>query len=411
MATTITTIESKVAAGQRLTREDGLALFESPDLLAVAAMADRVRQAKHGRRAYYCVNTHVNYTNRCENQCGLCAFWAEVEGPDAVAPPEPLRGGPSNYLRGGSPDPPRQTRDGAPAGQPCAAGPETRRAKPRRSVEGYLLSPEEVLDRARPDIEAGATEVHIVGGLAPEVSLDYCVQMVARMHEAYPAVCIQAFTAVEIASLAKKAGLTPRDVLVRLKAAGLTGLPGGGAEIFDAAVRERICPKKISGRQWLDIHRDAHRLDLATNATMLYGHVETAAHRVDHMLALRGLQDETGGLAAFIPLPFHPHGTEFPDLPGTTACDDLRTIAVSRLILDNVPHIKAFWIMLTPDLAQVALRFGADDLDGTVVREEITHAAGAETPQGLTAADLEHLIRSAGCEPIERDTLYRPVVR
>jgi aminodeoxyfutalosine synthase len=398
MTTPIEIIESKVAAGRRLSREDGLALFESPDLLAVAAMADCVRQARHGRRAYYCVNTHVNYTNRCENECGLCAFWAEAEGPDAAAPSEPLRGG--------SPDPPRTTRDRATTGQPRAAGAETRRA-----IQGYLLTPEEVLERARPDIEAGATEVHIVGGLAPEVSLDYCLRMVARMHEACPAVCIQAFTAVEIASVAKKANLAPCEVLAKLKAAGLTGLPGGGAEIFDAAVRERICPKKISGQEWLAVHREAHRLGLTTNATMLYGHVETAANRIDHLLALRGLQDETGGLAAFIPLPFHPRGTKFPDLPGTTACDDLRTIAVSRLLLDNVPHIKAFWIMLTPDLAQVALRFGADDLDGTVVREEITHAAGASTPQGLTAADLAHLIRAAGCEPVERDTLYRPVVR
>ena len=391
-------IEKKVAAGQRLERDDGLALFEAPDLLAVAAMADRVRQARHDRRAYYCINTHVNYTNRCVNECPLCAFWAEAEGPDDI-------------LRGGSPYPPRKTRDHPPAGQPRAAGAETRRAEQRSAAKGYLLTPEEVLARARPDIEAGATEVHIVGGLAPEVSLDYCVQTVARLHAAYPAVCIQAFTAVEIAGIAKKTGLTPRDVLVKLKDAGLTGLPGGGAEIFDPAVRQRICPKKISGRQWLAVHREAHRLGLTTNATMLYGHVETPAHRIDHMLALRELQDETGGLAAFIPLPFHPHGTNLPDLPGPTACDDLRTIAVSRLMLDNVPHIKAFWIMLTPDLAQVALRFGADDLDGTVVREEITHAAGAATPQGLTAADLEHLIRAAGCEPVERDTLYRPVAR
>ena len=403
--TDLALIEKKVAAGDRLTREDGLALFESPNLLAVAAMADRVRQARHGRRAYYCVNTHVNYTNRCENECPLCAFWAEAAGPSDI-----LRGG-SPPVRGGSPDPPRQTRSDAPAGEPCAAGRETRRAKPRRGVEGYLLSPEEVLARARPDIEAGATEVHIVGGLAPEVSLGYCVRLVAGLHEAYPAVCIQAFTAVEIASVAKKAGLTPREVLSRLKDAGLTGLPGGGAEIFDPAVRQRLCPKKISGPEWLAVHREAHRLGLTTNATMLYGHVETPANRVDHMLALRELQDETGGFAAFIPLPFHPHGTKFPDLPGTTACDDLMTIAVSRLLLDNVPHIKAFWIMLTPDLAQVALMFGADDLDGTVVREEITHAAGAETPQGLTAADLAHLIRAAGCEPVQRDTLYRPVMR
>ena len=359
MASPIEIIEAKVAAGVRLSREDGLALFEAADLLALAALADRARQARHGLRGYYCVNTHVNYSNACINQCPLCAFWV-------------------------------------------AAAADKR---------AYLLSPEEVLERARPDLQAGATEVHIVGGLHPALTLDYCVRMVSLLHEAFPAACLQAFTAVEIDHVARKAGVSVRDALVRLKAAGLTGLPGGGAEIFDPLVRRRICPRKISGAEWLDVHRQAHRLGLTTNATMLYGHVETRAHRVDHMLALRALQDETGGLAAFIPLPFHPHGTKFPDLPGPTACEDLRTMAVARLLLDNVPHIKAFWIMLTPDVAQVALRFGADDMDGTVVREEITHAAGAKTPQGLTAADLEHLIRAAGCEPVQRDTLYRPVAR
>jgi aminodeoxyfutalosine synthase len=356
--TQLNAIEKKVAAGERLTREDGLALFESPDLLAVAAMADRARQARHGRRAYYCANTHVNNTNRCGNECPLCAFWAAEGDPRA-----------------------------------------------------YLLSPAEVAERARPDIAAGATEVHVVGGLHPDITLDYYVEMVARLRAAFPAVCIQAMTAVEVAYAAKKAGVTAAEALARLKAAGLTGLPGGGAEIFDPEIRRRIAPRKLAGDGWLDVHRQAHRLGLPTNATMLYGHVERHEHRVDHLLALRALQDETGGFAAFIPLAFHPEGTRLPDLPGPTACDDLRTIAVSRLILDNVPHIKAFWIMLTPNLAQVALRFGADDMDGTVVREEITHAAGAQTPQGLTAADLEHLIRGAGCEPVERDTLYRPVKR
>jgi aminodeoxyfutalosine synthase len=358
MTVNLETIEAKVAAGERLARQDGLALFESADLLAVAALADRVRQKKHGRRAYYCVNTHVNFTNRCANECPLCAFWAgESDG------------------------------------------------------RAYLLSPQEVVERARPDVEAGATEVHLVGGLNPEIGLDYYLEMIGRLHEAFPGVCIQALTAVEVAYAARKSGLAVREVLARLKAAGLAGLPGGGAEIFDSAVRRRIAPRKIPAQEWLGVHRQAHRLGLPTNATMLYGHVETAAHRTDHLLALRELQDETGGFAAFIPLAFHPQGTRLADLPGPTACDDLRTIAASRLLLDNVPHVKAFWIMLTPDLAQVALRFGADDLDGTVVREEITHAAGARTPQGLAAADLEGLIRAAGCEPLERDTLYRPVRR
>jgi len=247
-----------------------------------------------------------------------------------------------------------------------------------------------------------------VGGLAPDLTLDYYLDMIERLRVAFPRVCIQAMTAVEVAYAARKAGLGVAEVLARLKAAGLTGLPGGGAEIFNPEVRRRICPRKISGDEWLSVHRQAHRAGLPTNATMLYGHVESPADRVDHLLALRRLQDETGGFAAFIPLAFHPAGTALPDLPGPTACESLRTIAVSRLLLDNVPHVKAFWIMLTPDVAQLALRFGADDLDGTVVREEITHAAGARTPQGLTAPDLEHLIRAAGCEPVERDTLYRP---
>jgi aminodeoxyfutalosine synthase len=348
-------IESKLAAAERLTRDDGLALFEAPDLLAVARLADAARQQRHGRRAYYCINTHVNNTNRCVNECGLCAFWAGAQ-----------------------------------------------------DARGYLLTPAEVVERARPDVEAGATEVHVVGGLHPDLTLDYYLDMVERLRDAFPQVCIQAMTAVEVAYAARKAGLGVAEVLARLKAAGLTGLPGGGAEIFNPEVRRRICPRKISGKEWLGVHRQAHRAGLPTNATMLYGHVESPADRVDHLLALRSLQDETSGFAAFIPLAFHPAGTALLDLPGPSACESLRTIAVSRLLLDNVPHVKAFWIMLTPDVAQLALRFGADDLDGTVVREEITHAAGAHTPQGLTATDLEHLIRAAGCEPVERDTLYRP---
>jgi aminodeoxyfutalosine synthase len=358
MASDLRTIEAKLAAGERLAREDGLALFTSPDLLAVGALADRVRRQKHGLRTWYIVNAHVNYTNRCENRCPLCAFWAE-------------------------------------------------RADPR----SYTLTVDQVVDHVAPDAAAGATEFHVVGGIHPELSLEYYLAMVGRLHEAFPAVAIQALTAVEVMHAARGAGLPVVEVLKRLKDAGLSGLPGGGAEIFDADIRRRICPRKISAADWLEVHRQAHRLGLTTNATMLYGHIESYAHRVDHLLALRQLQDETGGFAAFIPLSFHPDGTGLRDLPGPTACDDLRTIAISRLLLDNIAHLKAFWVMLSPDLAQVALRFGADDLDGTVIREEITHAAGARTPQGLSARDLVHLIRMAGCEPVERDTLYRRIER
>ena len=358
MTATLETIEAKLAAGERLSRDDGLALAGCNDLVALGAMADRARQARHGLAAWYCANTHVNYTNRCVNRCGLCAFWRGMDDP-----------------------------------------------------EGYLLTVEKIVDRAAPDVEAGATEIHVVGGLHPDVGLDYYLEMTGRLHEAFPRVCIQAFTAVEIACAAQKAGLPAAEVLSRLKAAGLSGLPGGGAEIFDPGVRRRICPNKIPAGEWLDVHRQAHRLGLPTNATMLYGHVESAANRVDHLLRLRDLQDETGGFLAFIPLPFHPEGTALADLEGPTAADDLRTIAAARLLLDNVPHVKAFWIMLTPNLAQVALRFGADDIDGTVVREEITHAAGARTPQQLSIADLVRLARGAGCEPLERDTLYRRIER
>ncbi|KPJ72453.1 MAG: hypothetical protein AMS14_07730 [Planctomycetes bacterium DG_20] len=351
-------IEARVAAGERLARDDGLALFEATDLLAIGALADRDRRARHGLATWYVANTHLNYTNCCVNQCPLCAFWSDPQDEGA-----------------------------------------------------YLLTIDEMVGRVAPDVEAGATEIHIVGGLHPDAGLDFFLDMLGRLHEAFPEVCLQALTAVEVAHAARQSGLAVADVLARLKEAGLAGLPGGGAEIFDPQVRRRICPNKISGDEWLDVHRQAHRLGIATNATMLYGHVESLAHRVDHLLALRDLQDETGGLAAFIPLPFHPKGTGFEDLPGPTAVDDLKTMAASRLILDNVPHVKAFWIMLGPDLAQVALRFGANDIDGTVIREEITHAAGARTPERLALADLVALVRGAGCEPVERDTLYRRIQR
>jgi aminodeoxyfutalosine synthase len=358
VASELERIEAKVAAGRRLSREDGLALFATNELAALGRLADAARQRRHGLTTWYIANTHVNCTNTCINGCGFCAF--------ARAPGDP---------------------------------------------EAYLLTPEEVVERAAPDVAAGATEVHVVGGLHPQIDADYYVALVSALREAFPRVSIQALTAVEVAYAADRSGLGTRELLRRLAEAGLTGLPGGGAEIFAPDVRRRICPRKISGRRWLDIHRDAHRLGLATNATMLYGHVEDPEHRVDHLLALRELQDETGGFLTFIPLAFHPEGTDFADRPGPTAWDHLRTMAASRLLLDNVPHLKAFWIMLTPAIAQVALRMGADDIDGTVVREEITHAAGASTPQGLSVEELRRLVREAGCEPVERDTLYRAIRR
>jgi len=355
---TLDDIAAKLDAGERLTRDDGLALQEADDLLALGAMADRVRRQRHGRRAWYIVNTHVNTTNVCVNRCGLCAFRAAPEDEGA-----------------------------------------------------YFLSPEEVAERARPDVEAGATEVHVVGGCHPEIDLDYCLAVVGRLREAFPEVCLQAFTAVEVAQAAERSGASVAEALARLKAAGLTGMPGGGAEIFAPEVRRRICPNKLSGEAWLAVQRAAHELGIPTNATMLYGHVEAPADRVDHLLRLRALQDATGGIQSLIPLPFHPQGTAFGDLPGPTAVDDLKTMAVARLLLDNVPHLKAFWVMLGPDLAQVALRFGADDINGTVVREEITHAAGARTLQGLSVEALRALVRRVGCEPLERDTVYRRVKR
>jgi len=388
-AQSLDALEDKLAAGRRLTRQDGLAIFASADLAALGRIADAARRRRHGLRTWYVVNTHVNYTNVCVNRCDLCAFYRD-EG----------------------------------------------------DAEAYLLSPDEVVARAAPDLEAGATEVHVVGGLHPEVGLDYYLAVIGGLHEAFPRVSIQALTAVEVARAAETSGLAVREVLARLKEAGLTGLPGGGAEIFDSGVRRRICPNKISGEEWLAVHRQAHALGLPTNATMLYGHLEEPEHRVDHLLALRAAQDETGGFQAFIPLAFHPQGTRLgsqvggtataegrdrarapdtstptptgvsvPPPGGPTAYDDLKTMAAARLLLDNVPHVKAFWIMLGEDTAQVALRFGADDIDGTVVREEITHAAGARTPQGLTPDRIEHLVRAAGCEPVERDTLYRRIKR
>jgi aminodeoxyfutalosine synthase len=351
-------IATRVLAGERLNFDDGVALYRSSDLLAIGWLANHVREKRHGNVTYYNVNRHINPTNVCVAHCRLCAF-------------------------GRSPD------------QPGA----------------YAYALEEVWQRAADGVAEGATEFHIVGGLHPDLPFDFFLELIRGLKQRFPQVHLKAFTMVEVAYFARIAKLSIRETLLKLKEAGVDSLPGGGAEIFIPRVRKVICDHKTSGRMWLDIARTAHQIGLRSNATMLYGHIETNEERVEHLLLLRELQDETHGFVAFIPLAFHPEHTALSHLPKPTGYDDLKNIAIARLLLDNFDHIKAYWIMLTPSVAQIALRFGANDLDGTVVEEKIYHDAGATTPQGVTRGELERLIREAGREPVERDTLYCPVDR
>lgn len=348
----------KVEAGERLTFEDGVALYRSPDLLALGHMANLVRQRLHGNVTYFNVNRHINPTDVCVASCRLCAF-----------------------------------------------------GKKARDPQSYTMSLDQVWHVAGKGYSEAVTEFHIVGGLHPELTLDWFCEMIRGLKERFPQVHLKAFTMVEIAYLAKRGKISIRETLQRLMDAGVDSMPGGGAEIFSERVRRIICDHKIDGNEWLDAARIAHQLGLKSNCTMLYGHIETEEDRVDHLLRLRAVQDETQGFVTFIPLAFHPDNTALHHLPKTSGFDDLKQIAVSRLMLDNVPHIKAYWIMMTPGVAQIAQRFGANDIDGTVVEEKIYHDAGATTSQHLQRQDLLHLIREAGCEPRERDTAYRPVSR
>jgi aminodeoxyfutalosine synthase len=351
-------IAQKVLAGQRLSAEDGLALFQSHDALAVGWLANHVREKKHGNICYFNVNRHINPTNVCVAHCRLCAF-------------------------GRSPD----------------------------SAGAYTFALDEIYQRASQGVAEGATEFHIVGGLHPDLPFEYYLDLIRGLKQRFPQVHLKAFTMVEVGYYARISKLSIRETLVKMKEAGVDSLPGGGAEIFHPRVRKVICDHKVSGQMWLQIARTAHEVGLHSNATMLFGHIETPEERVDHLLQLRALQDQTHGFVAFIPLEFHPANTALAHLPKPTGLDDLKTIAVSRLLLDNFDHIKAYWIMLTPRIAQIALRFGADDLDGTVVEEKIYHDAGATTPEHLSRAELERLIRAAGRVPVERDTLYNPIDR
>jgi aminodeoxyfutalosine synthase len=354
----LTSIADKVTARQRLSLEEGVTLYRSPDILGVGYLANLVRERLHGDTTYFNVNRHINPTDVCVASCRLCAFGKRVRDPKA-----------------------------------------------------YTMSLEEVWHRAGEGYSEAVTEFHIVGGLHPELTLDWYCEMLRGLKQRFPLVHLKAFTMVEIAYLAKRAKIGVRETLERLRDAGMDSLPGGGAEIFNERVRRIICDHKIDGNEWLDTARIAHELGLRSNCTMLYGHIENDEDRADHLVKLRELQDRTGGFVTFIPLAFHPDNTPLRHISKTTGFADIRNIAVARLMLDNIPHIKAYWVMMTPRIAQVALRFGADDIDGTIVEERIYHDAGATTSQGLRRHELLHLIRKAGRTPVERDTLYRPVER
>jgi aminodeoxyfutalosine synthase len=351
-------IRDKVENGQRLTFEEGLYLYEHADLFTLGQLANLVRERLHGKYAYYNVNVHLNPTNVCVYRCTFCAFRADLKSP-----------------------------------------------------KGYLMSDEEILARAAEAHARGATEMHIVGGLHHQMPYEWYRHILELIHRHYPQLHLKAYTAVEWDWFSRITGRPTKDLLAECKELGLGSLPGGGAEIFHPEIRDQICEHKADAETWLRIHREAHELGLRSNATMLYGHIEKPWHRIDHLIRLRQLQDETGGFQTFIPLAFHPENSRLAHLPKPSVLTDLKTIAISRLMLDNFPHIKAYWVMLGVKTAQIALSFGADDIDGTVVHEKIYHDAGSKEPQELTVAELRRLIEEAGRIPVERDTLYREIIR
>lgn len=352
-------IRKKVEVGERLTFDDGLFLYDpTVPLQEVGSLANWVRERMHGRVAYYNINTHLNPTNVCVYRCRFCAFRSDLRDP-----------------------------------------------------KGYVMSEEQILQRGREAIDNGCTEMHIVGGLHHQLGYDWYRGILSTLHQAYPQLHLKGWTAVEINWFEFLTKKTLREILSDLRDAGLGSLPGGGAEIFHPEVRSQLCEHKANSHKWVEVHRTAHQLGIKSNCTMLYGSIENAYHRIDHLSRLRELQDETGGFQTFIPLAFHPDNTKLSHIPKPTALMDLRTMAVARLFLDNVPHVKAYWIMLGIETAQVALNYGADDIDGTVRHELIYHDAGATTPQMLTVEQMKRLIAETGRVPVERDTLYREVHR
>ena len=351
-------IREMVEAEARLSFDDGLFLYQSNDLPAIGQMANQLRERWNGNFVYFNVNTHLNPTNVCLYRCKFCAFRADLKSP-----------------------------------------------------KGYVMSDAQIAERVAEAYARGATEIHIVGGLHHTMPFEWYINVIRVVHETAPAIHIKAYTPVEIHWFKVLSGLPYPAILWELMDAGLGSLPGGGAEIFDPEIRDQICEHKADAAEWFRVHRTAHELGLRTNATMLYGHIERPEHRIDHLLRLRELQDETEGFQTFIPLAFHPDNTALDHIRKASGLMDLKTMAISRLMLENFPHIKAYWIMLGIQTAQVAQSFGADDLDGTVVHEKIYHDAGAETPQELSVSEIRRLIEETGRIPIERDTLYRRVVR
>ena len=356
-------IAEKVAAGERLDATEGVALFETTDLLGLGALADFANRRKNGDRVFFSANQHINPTNVCilRNTCVFCSF-----------------------------------------------------ARMPKEEGAYTRSLEEVYHEAEQARGMPTREFHIVGGLHPKLRLSYYTDMIRGLRERHPQVHVKALTAVEIAHLARIEKTSEREVLQALREAGLTSLPGGGAEVFSTAVRATIAERKLTGEEWLRVHRVAHELGIPTNCTMLYGHVETAEDRIAHLAQLRALQDETGGFLTYIPLAYHPDHNELGVEMGrvgtaTTGYEDLKNIAVARLFLDNIPHVKTHWPMVTPFLSQIALAFGCDDVEGTVVYERIYHEAGASTEMHMPYSGLVQLIRGAGKRPVERNSLYQPV--
>ncbi|TAL23160.1 MAG: aminofutalosine synthase MqnE [Nitrospirae bacterium] len=348
--------KNKVLSGKRLSKEDAIKLFETDDIFTLGKLASYAARKKNGNKAYFIKNIHINPTNICVNRCKFCAF-----------------------------------------------------SRSKGEEGAYEMTIDEIIHKLRAmsyELQPPYSEVHIVGGLHPDWPFEYYLEMISRIKKYFPKICIKAFTATEIDYFSRISGKGIVEILTELKRHGLDTMPGGGAEIFDIGVRNQLCPEKLSGEGWLAVMKAAHKAGIKTNATMLYGHVENYGQRVDHLLRLRELQDKTKGFQAFIPLAYHPKNNE---IGGTysSGIDDLKTIAVSRLVLDNFSHIKAYWIMLGEKLSQVALLFGADDIDGTIIDEKVTHSAGALSSKGLTAGELINMIKKAGKVPVERDSFYR----
>lgn len=357
MNSQLATIRSKALDGAPLSAEEGLFLMGHPDLLAVCQIANERRSQLHGDVTYYNWNLHLNSTNVCEANCLFCSF--------------------------------ARLKEGMP--------------------QAYTMSIEQAQSWIEKRYRPGMTEIHIVNGLNPDLTFSYYEELLAMIRSRFPTLHIKGFTAVEIHYFAQKYSMTYEHVLSRLVTAGLQSLPGGGAEIFSSRVRRKICDDKVDAEGWLDVHRTAHKLGLKSNCTMLYGTIETPEERIDHLVRLRALQAETGGFQCFIPLAFHPEGNRMKRVMAPTGVEDLRIFAVSRLMLHNIPHLKAYWVMLGPKVAQIAQSCGANDIDGTVTEEKIYHMAGSDSPQSLTIAEIQEIIRRAGKIPRERDTLYQPI--